>query len=225
MDTALFSIGRIQEIWSVRGVQINPVRDSLMIDVNGVKGFLLAGDIAFLWKAGSSLPAGARIVEIGSWLGLSAITLANGLLANLNLDARIYCVDTWEGNIEIEYEANSLDDNIFDEFLKNVASCHMNHFIEPVRGLSTEVATMFVDDELDAIFIDGDHSYEACLADLHAWFPKLKSCGRMFGHDAVPGGGVESAVQQFASSQGIHVSILNPPNSHYIWELFPASSD
>lgn len=46
----------------------------------------------------------------------------------------------------------------------------------------TDVAAEFIDDEsLDFVFIDADHS--AVAADIEAWRPKLKSGGKLIGHD------------------------------------------
>lgn len=45
-------------------------------------------------------------------------------------------------------------------------------------------AVFWVKDEyLDFVYIDGDHSYEACLKDIKAWWPKLKPGGIMAGDD------------------------------------------
>lgn len=56
---------------------------------------------------------------------------------------------------------------------------------------------------MDFVYIDGDHSYEACLADLEAYFPKVKRSGILSGHDYLNGSlpqgefGVKRAVGEF----------------------------
>lgn len=56
-----------------------------------------------------------------------------------------------------------------------------------------------VNNNLDFIFIDADHSYESCLQDIQLWFPKVKSGGLVSGHDyghpRFPG--VEKAVKEY----------------------------
>lgn len=53
---------------------------------------------------------------------------------------------------------------------------------------------------LDFVFIDADHSYEGCRADIKAWLPKLKPGGLLSGHDyenpAFSKFGVERAVHE-----------------------------
>ena len=70
------------------GFEINPAPDG-MIEINGVRGFLIGGDVKFLWEAGLSLPKSGKFLEIGSWMGLSTIIIANALISNLNLRAKI----------------------------------------------------------------------------------------------------------------------------------------
>src|SRR5262245_60486991 len=81
--------------WHLRG---DPATG--MAELNGVRGFLVPGDIAFLFNLAADLPEGGCYLEVGSWMGLSAIVFANGLLANLNLGATVFCVDTWRGSVE-----------------------------------------------------------------------------------------------------------------------------
>ncbi len=64
-----------------------------MIEINGVRGFLTPGDVVFLFNLAAELPTAGNYLKVGSWMGLSSILVANGLIANLNFDARIYCVD------------------------------------------------------------------------------------------------------------------------------------
>jgi methyltransferase family protein len=47
------------------------------------------------------------------------------------------------------------------------------------RSTSIEAAQRFQDGYFDWVYLDGDHSYESVLADLHAWFPKVKVAGKI----------------------------------------------
>lgn len=48
---------------------------------------------------------------------------------------------------------------------------------------SLEGAAFLDDGTLDFVFIDADHSYEGCLADIDAWTPKVRRGGWIIGHD------------------------------------------
>ncbi len=187
--------------------------------VNGVAGYLIPGDISFLFRLAASLPAGGCYVEIGSWMGLSSIVYANGLLANLNLSARISCIDTWEGSVEHAGSAEVQAGTLFQTFLSNVNASQMDVFIKAMRGRSVDVAKNWSGPDIDMIFIDGDHSLEGCYSDIIAWLPRLKKGGRMIGHDCVPRGGVESALHRIEAEMGITFRVHDPPMAHYIWEL------
>lgn len=62
----------------------------------------------------------------------------------------------------------------------------MKEFAERVtlmRMPSLEAARQFDEGSLDFVFIDGDHSYEGCKADIEAWSPKVRKGGLIAGHD------------------------------------------
>ena len=52
-----------------------------------------------------------------------------------------------------------------------------------LRCYSPRAADLFDDGSLDAVLIDGDHDYGPVLADIKAWWPKLKSGGYLGGDD------------------------------------------
>lgn len=69
-----------------------------------------------------------------------------------------------------------------------------------IRMDSLKAAALFPDGTLDFVFIDADHSYEGCAADIAAWLPKVKVGGVLCGHDYentdFPKFGVRRAVDQ-----------------------------
>lgn len=63
----------------------------------------------------------------------------------------------------------------------------------------------------DFVFIDADHSYEGCAADIAAWLPTLKPGGLLSGHDygndGYPGFGVTRAVDEACERRGWSVEV------------------
>ena len=74
-----------------------------------------------------------------------------------------------------------------------------------IQGDSSEVAsrcTQFI----DVLFIDADHSYEGCKADIDAWYPQMAKHGVMLFHDCdASSPGVVKAVKEFAKNNKLEV--------------------
>src|SRR6476661_9535341 len=65
-----------------------------------------------------------------------------------------------------------------------------------IKGDSTK---MHMSTLVDVLFIDGDHTYEGCKADIHNWYPQMAEHGVMLFHDAdATSPGVVQAVEEFA---------------------------
>lgn len=60
--------------------------------------------------------------------------------------------------------------------------------------------------DVNVIFIDGDHSYEGCKADIDNWYPQMAKDGVMLFHDCdATSPGVEKAVAEFAEEHNYEV--------------------
>ena len=55
--------------------------------------------------------------------------------------------------------------------------------IKLMRMLTNDAAKLVDDESLDFVFIDADHSYEGCAADIANWTPKVRQGGLVSGHD------------------------------------------
>ena len=147
----------------------------------------------------------ALIIEVGSWLGASAIHIAT-ICRQLGVDARIICVDTWLGNVahyQSEEYCRSLGfrdgyPTLYYGFLRNVIASGHADMILPVPLHSAAGARLIAGKGLRAglVYIDGDHSYGGCLEDLRAYSALLAEGGMILGDDILSAG-VADAVTAF----------------------------
>lgn len=157
----------------------------------------------------------ARIIEVGSWKGASAITMAKSLKAN-GLDSKIVCVDTWLGALEFwasqkhTPERNLLLKNgypqIYFQFLSNVVHEGFQEVILPFPNTSFIAARYFKANEIQAelIYIDASHEYEDVLSDCKEYWDVVAPKGIMFGDDW-GWESVRKAVEEFANSKGLTI--------------------
>jgi predicted O-methyltransferase YrrM len=127
----------------------------------------------FLFQLASDAPAGAQVVEVGSWMGASTCFLAAGLKGE---DAKVYAVDNFKGLSTCGEDAAWYHrhfrrlgaDSTLEIFRANFAALGLSARAEPVVSDSVAAARAMASRQgsIDLIFIDGDHSYEACQADI-----------------------------------------------------------
>lgn len=124
-----------------------------------------------------SLADGAHIVEVGVWQGCSTAALAVEI-ANSGKAIRLDVVDHFKGSPETPQLPHQRA--AFDQHTAPVA-----HLIRSVlEAPSWQAADQYADGSLDFVFLDADHSSDALLKDLTAWWPKIKPGGLLAGHDA-----------------------------------------
>jgi hypothetical protein len=158
---------------------------------------------------GAEHPRGA---EIGVFAGDMSAALLRANPA-LHLDM----IDSWEGNGSA-YRGDSgdwhagLSQKMQDEYqrraLERTAFASDRRMV--VRSRSTDAAACLTT-PYDFVFLDADHSYEGCRADIAAWAPKIKPGGWLGGHDyenkAFPKFGVTRAVNEYACATGLPVEL------------------
>ena len=120
------------------------------------------------------LPVQFVACEIGSYLGASACFLA---AAASFKQGTVHCIDTWD-NRAMDSEPSR---DTYAEFLHNTE--RFQRYIVPHRGEALAVANEIAAD-LDALLIDGDHSYEMVKTELCVYAPKIKAGGFLLLHDS-----------------------------------------
>jgi cephalosporin hydroxylase len=127
----------------------------------------------------------ATFVEVGCFLGKSLCYLGSAIRKS-NKDISLVGVDTCTGS-ETTSIALGLASHLGGTFAgllhRNVLSCGLGDSVRLILADSVSTAALFAPASLDFVFIDGDHSRAAVLADIAAWLPRIKAGGLLAGHD------------------------------------------
>lgn len=118
-------------------------------------GYLAQSERWQLYLLANSLQAGAHIVNIGVEHGASMAALRQG-----NRTANLTGVDLDNTKWQQPFKANL------------------------VTSDSAEAGRAYAGPKLDMIFIDGDHTYAGCKADIDAWMPRMAAGGIVAFHDS-----------------------------------------
>ena len=138
-------------------------------------------------------PSGSHFVEVGSFLGKSAVFMAVEII-NSGKRIKFDCVDHWRGSEE-HYDNENIDtENLYENFLENIQP--VKGVINPVRAESVVASKLYKPNSLDFIFIDASHDERSVREDLTYWMPRLKEDGMIAGDD-IDNEGVANAVKWF----------------------------
>lgn len=160
----------------------------------------------------SRLPEG---LIVGAEIGVFAGQLSERLLAARS-DLTLHMVDSWgdyDASLEEsgDYHATLTEESqeSYFQMTQNAVSSFGERAIIH-RKKSVDAANDVVND-LDFVFIDADHSYEGCHADIKAWAGKVRKGGLLCGHDYdnvdYPQWGVKRAVDEYVAATGLQLDL------------------
>lgn len=128
-----------------------------------------------------------HIVEIGSYKGKSTAHLALG--AKKGLGAHVTAIDLWTiGGQRDKVGVARLDkeyatDEVSQVFTDQIASLQLEKQVTPWQCSSLEAALLWNNKPIGLLFIDAEHSYRACSADIRAWSQYIVPGGYIALHD------------------------------------------
>lgn len=183
------------------------------MDWKEVDGFFSEQDAADYRELYEMLPNGGETVEVGCFRGKSLASVADIIL---DKDISVTAVDPFDALVpNPDYEepgVQSKKEGMLEDFLKTLTDFGIRNRVHEICDLSETVAYNIPYDELDLVFIDANHSYEAVCADIEAWSPLIKEGGILCGHDWDEKG---------ASWPGVHKAVVEklgwPSFREHIW--------
>lgn len=104
----------------------------------------------------------------------------------------LYCIDPW----------NNFFDSASGEIIGEAQYIMAKELLQPfscckiIRDTSFNAVKAFDNENLDFVYIDGDHSYWEVLSDIARWYPIVKKGGILAGHDFQQ---VKDAVTEFCA--------------------------
>lgn len=154
----------------------------------------------------------STFVELGAWKGRSAAFMAVEIV-NSGKPIEFHVVDLWDdAGFLRSLPSHAYEPATYAEFLANMDPVlRERDYLERVhvrsysgvqsitlhRCSTVEAAKWMAKGVVDFVFIDADHRYEGCKADIKAWLPKVKPGGILAGHDyADEYHGVKQAVDE-----------------------------
>lgn len=157
------------------------------------------------------------IIEVGVYRGDFSTQLY------MHSPKRLHLVDPWNSAIcEGHVTATAEDFEYVKDLFKD---CHSVKFHQ---NYSQQASLEFDDGYADLVYLDGDHSYDAVLADIDCWWPKVRKGGILAGHDifVVDHIGVTQAVLEIFHNHAVYLirGDVDPITGHHTnapsWYVF-----
>jgi predicted O-methyltransferase YrrM len=169
------------------------------------------------------LKSNFKLLEIGSWVGNSAVLWAD-TIRSTGRKGMVLCVDPWQPYFKVEqekaYSAPTImnkalkKDRIFKLFLYNIKTSGHSDMVYPIKGPSDQVLPLLQEKSFDMVYVDGDHSYSAIKRD-------LQNAARLIGEGGIIAGDdfdltLDQIDREYAQSHKEYNGLIDPKT----WQVF-----
>jgi len=129
------------------------------------------------------------------------------MLSGLNLK-HLYLIDPYF--MHEDYDQFDAERMITNEKTAHETLKEYENIITWVRAKSADAVTIFEDESLDFVYIDGNHITKFALEDMVLYYPKVKKGGLLCGHDYRPQktDRVADALHKFCKDTGLNFETL-----------------
>jgi predicted O-methyltransferase YrrM len=160
------------------------------------------------WLPGEGIPflLNSEKPIVGIEIGVDEGVTSQYLLKSLPL-LTLHGIDPYSDYVDWSKTLVTGQQNVYPAMLEKMKPFGERFIFH--RKTSDDAVSLFEDESLDFIFIDGIHTYEQVLKDCENYWPKLKPKGLFCGHDFNGIQQVRDAVQEFANQIGKGISLTN----------------
>jgi predicted O-methyltransferase YrrM len=146
---------------------------------------------------------GSNFVEIGVWLGKSAIYLAECIKMS-SQEQRLYAIDPWNVDCSgIKIADPPFNGSAYPQFMENVEIANVEQVIRAIPLRSNDALIHFPKRDLSMVWIDANHDYESVSQDIKNWLTKIVPGGWIGGHDYLTCPQTKQAVDEAFGSRVI----------------------
>lgn len=175
---------------------------------------LYYGNVSFLLK---KLQSPKIYVEIGTAHGFHIENILQEFTETIcySVDPYKPYENDWFSNTVVGIDTTISPDENFDLFAEKVISRLLKYKnFKQIRKTSDNAVNDFSDEQIDLIFIDGNHTYEYVKNDCNLWWNKIKSGGIMCGDDYYMDE-TRKAVDEFSSNKKLE--FVSKQNGYLTW--------
>ena len=140
--------------------------------IESVEGLLFPGEEEFLFNMSAQMPEDGVIVEMGSYLGRSSVSLGFPCLGTRR---KLYCIDLWG------------TESWFTSWKKTINDFGLSDHVIPLRGFAGDVLRgweiLTGGAKIDFLFNDTSHCLPGILNEFVLAYPFIKEEGMIAFHD------------------------------------------
>jgi predicted O-methyltransferase YrrM len=155
-----------------------------------IPGWTRGKEAQELLQISYSLPAGANVVEIGSFFGSSAILLAGP--RRIRGSGLVHCIDPFDctgDSFSVPHYQRVLTEHgggsLRDHFVSNIHAAGLDSWVRIHEGRADEVARTWTI-PIDLLYLDGDQSRKGVREAYESWAQFLRSGGIIAIHNSAP---------------------------------------
>lgn len=140
--------------------------------ISSVEGLLTAGEEQFLFYMSAQMPVDGVIVEMGSFLGKSSVSLG---FPCLGTKRKVYCIDYWP------------NESWFNSWKETINKFGLSEYVIPLKGFAGDVLRDWKNltggAMIDMVFNDTSHCLPSILNEFVLVYPYVLNHGVIAFHD------------------------------------------
>jgi methyltransferase family protein len=124
-----------------------------------------------------------KLLGEGAEIGVAHGAFARSVLLDWS-GKRYWMIDPWTSQDPAVYKEKQEEAWKYERWYEECIDIQLKDpRVLCLRGYSSRIVSQFEDNQLDWVYIDGNHDFEHVSEDIRLWYPKVRPGGLVSGHD------------------------------------------